>query len=160
MFSQNRDVNESDDHDSSIEHLGDVALRKKEFEILASKILPKLDDRAYDLQWGEVDMMCRKPYTILLGDYNLNLKGSGATDTFIDDTFILVKDANNEKHIVTVQTDLTTLKAKNKETQIIEGLKNNDAKMTEVFNKWQDDIIAGAMGLANIFDPLPNNLYL
>lgn len=36
---------------------------------------------------------------------------------------------------------------------VIEGLKNKDAKMTEVFNKWQEDIIAGAMGLANIFDP-------
>lgn len=36
---------------------------------------------------------------------------------------------------------------------VIAGVKNNDAKMTEVFNRWQDDILAGCVGLANIFDP-------
>ena len=36
---------------------------------------------------------------------------------------------------------------------VIAGVKNNDTKMTEVFNRWQDDILAGCIGLANIFDP-------
>ena len=36
---------------------------------------------------------------------------------------------------------------------VIEGLKNNNPKMTEVFKKWQNDIFAGTVGLANIFDP-------
>ena len=36
---------------------------------------------------------------------------------------------------------------------VIEGVKNNDPKMLEVFNKWQNDIIVGIIGLANIFDP-------
>ena len=36
---------------------------------------------------------------------------------------------------------------------VIDGVNKNDAKMLEVFNRWQDDIIAGAMGLANLFDP-------
>lgn len=125
MFSQSRGVNESEDHDSSIEHTGDVSLRKREFEILASKILPKLDDKAYDYQWNEVDEICRKPYTILLGDYNLNLHESGARDTFIDQPLIIVKDANTEKHIVTVQTDLTTLRAKTSEKPYIDGYRNN-----------------------------------
>lgn len=36
---------------------------------------------------------------------------------------------------------------------VIAGVKNNDPKMLEVFNKWQNDIIDGLIGLANIFDP-------
>ncbi|MBR2524883.1 ROK family protein [bacterium] len=36
---------------------------------------------------------------------------------------------------------------------VIDGLKSGDKKMTEVFNKWQDDILAGIIGLANLFDP-------
>ena len=28
-----------------------------------------------------------------------------------------------------------------------------DEKMLEVFNRWQDDLTAGIIGLANIFDP-------
>lgn len=36
---------------------------------------------------------------------------------------------------------------------VIGGWKNNDAMMTEIFNRWQDDILDGLVGLANIFDP-------
>ena len=36
---------------------------------------------------------------------------------------------------------------------VIDGLKTGDEKMTEIFNKWQDDILAGIIGLANLFDP-------
>lgn len=36
---------------------------------------------------------------------------------------------------------------------VIEGVKNNDSKMIKVFNKWQNDITMGIIGLANIFDP-------
>ncbi|MBR1461403.1 ROK family protein [bacterium] len=36
---------------------------------------------------------------------------------------------------------------------VIEGVKSNDAIMTEIYNKWQDDITDGIIGLANIFDP-------
>lgn len=36
---------------------------------------------------------------------------------------------------------------------VIAGVKNNDKKMLEVFNKWQNDILAGTIGLSNIFDP-------
>ena len=127
MFSQNRSINEEDDHDSSEIHLSDVALRKREFDILASKILPKLDDKAYDYQWNEVDGICRKPYTILLGDYNLNLKESGARDTFLDENqqLIILQDAYSEKRIVTVQKDLSTLKAKTKNNPNIDGYRNN-----------------------------------
>lgn len=125
MFSLNREENDSDDHDSSLGKVGAVTMRKREFNILASKILPKLDDKVYDYQWKEVDNICRRPYTILLGDYNLNLRESGVKDTFIDNPLIVIRDANAEKRIVTVQKDLTTLRAKTTEHPFIDGYKNN-----------------------------------
>lgn len=36
---------------------------------------------------------------------------------------------------------------------VIAGWKNNDPLMTKIFLKWQDDILAGLIGLANLFDP-------
>lgn len=36
---------------------------------------------------------------------------------------------------------------------VIRGWKNNDALMSKIFLKWQDDILAGLIGLANLFDP-------
>ena len=36
---------------------------------------------------------------------------------------------------------------------VINGVKSGDIKMLEVFNRWQDDIVLGLIGLANIFDP-------
>ncbi len=36
---------------------------------------------------------------------------------------------------------------------VIDGVNNNDKKMLEVFKRWQDDLTAGIVGLANIFDP-------
>ena len=36
---------------------------------------------------------------------------------------------------------------------VIAGVKNNDKVMKEIFNCWQDDILNGIIGLANIFDP-------
>lgn len=125
MFSQNRTVNESDVHDSSIELISDVKMRKRELDILSKSILPKIDDKVYDAQWDEIDGICRKPFTILLGDYNLNLRSSGAKDTFIDEPLIILRDANSEKHIITVQEELTTLKGKTADCPVIDGYRNN-----------------------------------
>jgi glucokinase len=36
---------------------------------------------------------------------------------------------------------------------VIEGVKSNDELIIKIFNRWQDDITAGIVGLANIFDP-------
>lgn len=36
---------------------------------------------------------------------------------------------------------------------VIEGMKNNNPEMVKVFNRWQDDILIGIVGLADIFDP-------
>lgn len=36
---------------------------------------------------------------------------------------------------------------------VIEGVKQGNKNMTDILNKWQNDIIIGIKGLANIFDP-------
>ena len=36
---------------------------------------------------------------------------------------------------------------------VMEGVKNRDEKMIAVFDRWQNDLINGIIGLANIFDP-------
>lgn len=36
---------------------------------------------------------------------------------------------------------------------VIEGVKTGDEKMKQVFARWQDDILVGLVGLANLFDP-------
>lgn len=36
---------------------------------------------------------------------------------------------------------------------VVEGVKNNDERMKQVFDKWQNDILSGIIGLANLFDP-------
>jgi len=36
---------------------------------------------------------------------------------------------------------------------VIDGVKSGNKRMLEVFNRWQEDILAGLIGLANIFDP-------
>ena len=36
---------------------------------------------------------------------------------------------------------------------VIEGVKNGNSKMIDVFNRWQTDLTVGIIGLANIFDP-------
>ncbi len=36
---------------------------------------------------------------------------------------------------------------------VIGGLELKDELMIKIFNKWQDDILAGIIGLANLFDP-------
>ena len=36
---------------------------------------------------------------------------------------------------------------------VVEGVAKGDKKMTDVLNRWQNDIANGIIGLANIFDP-------
>ena len=47
---------------------------------------------------------------------------------------------------ITGNKDITTY-------DIIDGYKLGCETMTEIYNQWQNDIIAGVIGLANIFDP-------
>ena len=36
---------------------------------------------------------------------------------------------------------------------VMDGVKNGDKKMTEIFNRWINDITIGVNGLTNLFDP-------
>ena len=65
------------------------------------------------------------------------------------DCFEAYASGNGLKHTaeeITGNPDVTTY-------DVIDGLKAGDGKMTEAFNKWQNDIIVGVIGLSNLFDP-------
>lgn len=36
---------------------------------------------------------------------------------------------------------------------VVDGVKNNDSKMLAIFEKWQQDITDGIIGMSNLFDP-------
>ncbi|MCM1162018.1 MAG: hypothetical protein NC412_12445 [Roseburia sp.] len=110
MFSKNRDENESDNHDFS--DLGAVSMRRNEFDILSKVVYPKYSDKTYDLMNGERDAPCMPAYTIMLGDYNLNLKSGTAQGSFLKPDEEIIELADERKRIVTVQGELTTLKSK------------------------------------------------
>lgn len=47
---------------------------------------------------------------------------------------------------ITGNPDVTTY-------DVIEGVNKGDVKMQEAFDRWQNDIVLGCIGLANLFDP-------
>lgn len=110
MYSKNREENESDNHDVS--DFGAINMRRNEFDILFRVIYPKYSDKTYDLINGERDAYCMPVYTIMLGDYNLSLKSSTAKNSFFRMDQETVELPDEGKRIVTVQNELTTLKAK------------------------------------------------
>ncbi len=78
-------------------------LRQREFKILTEQILNRLGDKRYG------DYM--PAYTILLGDYNLNLN-CGFPAPYVEDV-VLIVDAKREKKLVTVQKKPTTISKDN-----------------------------------------------
>lgn len=82
-------------------------MRQNEFDVLTKALYPKLADRIYG------DMM--PAYTILLGDYNLNLNRGWTKSPYITEPVVILKDGTNEKKIITVQDQLTTLKQPQKD---------------------------------------------
>ncbi|MCH4890668.1 hypothetical protein EZV73_24005 [Acidaminobacter sp. JC074] len=92
---------------SVVSDLSSAKMRKNEFDVMMEAIYPKQADRCYG------DNM--PSYTIILGDYNMNLKrpwtiGPGRNPVYVDREKVIVLDGNNEKCIETVQDQLTTLK--------------------------------------------------
>ena len=78
--------------------------RRREFDILSKQILNKIEDKRYGNYMPA--------YTMLLGDYNLNLNTSSVTKNCLKEDFFVIQDGNCNKKIVTVQDKLTTLKYK------------------------------------------------
>lgn len=93
--------------------------RQRELEMLLDTYR-KIEDKVY--------RSTRPAYTVLLGDYNLNLKSSGAKGPYLDP--ISEKQERNgriQKKIITVQDELTTLKGKShtEPDKPIHGFANN-----------------------------------
>lgn len=78
----------------------DIIKRQKEFEIVAKEIYPRIADKRYGNNMPA--------YTILLGDYNLNLPGINKRP-WLQNVFEIT-DAGRIKQIVTVQEQKTSLK--------------------------------------------------
>lgn len=87
---------------------GAIKMRKNEFDVLSRTLYPKIADKRYGNN--------RPAYTILLGDYNLNIRGTGAGAPYLVESFIIPdsRDISSEqqkfKRIITEQRALTTLK--------------------------------------------------
>lgn len=90
------------------ESKGAVLMRRNEFDVLTKAIYAKEADKRYGNN--------RPAYTILLGDYNLNLLASGAESPYLLESFEIV-DGQSTKIITTIQTELTTLKKSNTNQQ-------------------------------------------
>lgn len=97
----------SDDEQS----LGAITMRKNEFDVLSKTLYPKISDKRYGNN--------RSVYTILLGDYNLNLKDTGTKSPYLTELFEVGDNIDkqekrmenrNIKRIFTTQRDLTTLR--------------------------------------------------
>ena len=81
--------------------LSAAVMRKNEFDILTTSIFQKISDKRYGNNMPS--------YTIILGDYNLNLKRDWTTAPYVDE-IVEIKDNGNVKRIKTVQHELTSLK--------------------------------------------------
>jgi len=82
----------------------DIAIRKEEFSTLVRNVLPGIGDNVYGQN--------RRPYTVLLGDYNLSVRDKdivqavSGLNTDIDEFVFL----DNGKAIKTIQKEKSTLK--------------------------------------------------
>ena len=84
----------------------DKERRREEFRLMANNMYERLSQRP--------DGHNRAIYTIILGDYNLNLRGSCTSGPYMNDAInILYK--GREETLLTVQNELTTLKRKEDE---------------------------------------------
>ena len=101
MFSKGNSTNQLLD-------IGAVVMRKREFDILTQALYNSISDKRYGNN--------RPAYTIILGDYNLNLRTSGAAGAFLNE-IVTVQDRGQIKRLITVQDKLTTLKASKPENR-------------------------------------------
>ena len=95
--------------------VGETVLRKFEFQALTKNIYYRISDKIYGKPEGESTP--HKAYTILLGDFNLNLSESRAGSPYLGELERIViqckADENRTKVIITTQAELTTLKKPN-----------------------------------------------
>lgn len=93
--------NNNSDYDNP---LGSIAMRLNEYNVLARALYPKIADKVYGNN--------RSSYTFLLGDFNLNLRESGAGAPYLWASYN-IEDGRSYKRMLTDQYGLTTLKRRN-----------------------------------------------
>lgn len=79
-----------------------VALRNREFKVLSENILNYLASKQYKDE-------SRPAYTLLMGDYNLNLQTPINSGPYVPREFVLVENSGRRKKFITVQDKKTTL---------------------------------------------------
>lgn len=116
--------------------LSDVQKRLLEYNILVQDIYPSISQRRY----GDF----RPAYTIAMGDYNLNIfrpHVQTQSKNYLKEVYDY-KDGRKSAQIITVQDQLTTLRAATQS----EARTNNDANNEKIYNhedgKKSDQIIA------------------
>lgn len=79
-----------------------VAMRQNEFAVLSRALFPSIEDKRYGNN--------KPAYTILLGDYNLNLPRGHTHSPYLWMEEVYIQDGRGEKRLITAQDMLTTLK--------------------------------------------------
>lgn len=98
--------------------LSDIAMRRNEYEILIKNILAKENTWRYGNNLAA--------YTVLMGDYNLNLKRDWTSGPYLEEV-VEINDGRYTYRIRTVQDQLTTIKNRSKlnPDEPIRGYANN-----------------------------------
>lgn len=99
-FSKNPD---EDSNTNDKVSLGATELRRNEFRVISKSIYPEICDKIYGTQEAG---NCGSFYTIIIGDYNLNLKRKRTSAPFIEDTILLP----NNSVLKVGNESLTTIK--------------------------------------------------
>jgi hypothetical protein len=113
MFSKNKSQEDED-----FIQLGDITMRKNELDILIRNIYSKENTWRYGNNLPA--------YTILLGDYNLNLKRKWTNSPYLEEV-IVIEDNNYTYKVRTVQDQLTTIKNRSRlnPEEPVRGYANN-----------------------------------
>ena len=93
--------------DNELVEQGLVTLRKAEYIMLTQTLYPTVAGKSIIDNIPTAD--CRPIYTVMLGDYNLNKRESGAKSPYLEDQFVCGQ-GERKKVIVTEQSELTTLR--------------------------------------------------
>ncbi len=96
---------DKDNADENSPQMGDILMRKNEFDVLIKQILAKETVHRYGNNLPA--------YTILMGDYNLNLNRSWTESPYLQE-IVEVEDGICSYNFITVQDKLTTLKNRSK----------------------------------------------
>ena len=135
----------------TVDHGADK-MKRKEFEILARQVYTRISEDYNDSN-------CIVPYTIILGDYNLNLLSSGAGSPYVPNLVVLDSQNNilpiyeiAEKgvyRIRTVQSDLATINDK------ADNYASNYDHFT--YNNHTEDIVQGTARRLNAVERIGNH---